>query len=83
MKNATRISLLLAFLGGVLLFLSDQPVGLWPLQLVALVPLLLAVRRVPGRRHAALAGVAFALGYGGPLTMLLAFPWWATALEVG
>jgi apolipoprotein N-acyltransferase len=83
MKNSAWTSLLLAFVGGLLLFLSDQPVGLWPLQLVALVPLLLAARRVPGRGQAALVGVAFALGYGGPLTVLLAFPWWATALEVG
>lgn len=73
---------MLALLGGALLFLSDQPVGWWPLQLVAFVPLLVAVRRTHCRWHAAVTGVAFALGYAGPLTVLLAFPWWATALQI-
>ena len=72
----------LGLLGGLALFASDAPLGWWPLQLVAFVPLLVAARQTHCRWHAALTGVAFALGFGGPLIFLLHFPWWATTAEL-
>jgi len=73
---------LLALAGGLALFASDAPVGWWPLQLVAFLPLLLAVRRTHCRWHAAATGAAFALGFGVPFMVVLAFPWWASAAEL-
>ena len=67
----------LAAVGGVLLFASDYPVHAWPLQLVAVAPLLfaLAPRGVPpSAKLAALLGLAFGAGYTMPLIAVLRFP---------
>src|SRR5215510_6941650 len=41
---------------GILLYFASPPFGLWPLALVALVPLLQATRKSPSYRRAALGG---------------------------
>jgi apolipoprotein N-acyltransferase len=64
----------LAATSGALLFLADYPVHLWPLQWVALLPLLLAIERASGFRAAALAGAATGLAYAVPLRIALALP---------
>ena len=67
--------LLASLLSGGLLFLTDYPVHLWPLQLVALVPWLVALRRWAAGRWAALAsGAAFGAAYSAPLLVALDFP---------
>src|SRR5438874_453781 len=61
--------------GGGLLFLSDYPVHAIPLQLVAFVPLWIALARgVTTRRGAALCGLGFGLAYVGPFQIVLHFP---------
>ncbi len=64
----------LATASGVLLFLADYPVHLWPLQWVALLPLLLAIERASSVRAAALAGVATGLAYTVPLRIAFGLP---------
>jgi apolipoprotein N-acyltransferase len=66
----------LAGVGGVLLFASDYPVHAWPLELVALVPLLYALGPAgkPSKRFAALLGFVFGIGYTAPLVSILRFP---------
>ncbi|HEX5054210.1 MAG TPA: nitrilase-related carbon-nitrogen hydrolase [Planctomycetota bacterium] len=59
---------LAAIVGGLLLFASDHPLHVWPLQFVAFVPLVLALS---SRRHGVVGrctiGLAFALAYLLPL----------------
>ena len=67
--------LVLAVLSGLLFYVSDYPVHAWPLQLVALVPLLFALKhdfRTPD--SAAFAGVFATLAYAVPLLIRLDFP---------
>jgi len=69
------LPLLLALASGGLLFLSDHPVHLWPLQVVALVPLLLALLRWSASSTVAAAcGLALGAGYTIPLTVVLQLP---------
>ncbi|MCC6750465.1 MAG: hypothetical protein IT371_22565 [Deltaproteobacteria bacterium] len=74
--RAGRLSgLALAGLSGAALFVSDYPLHLFPLQLVALVPWLWALdRRAPRVRDALLAGLGFGLCYTLPLLLVLEFP---------
>ncbi|HZD18375.1 MAG TPA: apolipoprotein N-acyltransferase, partial [Actinomycetota bacterium] len=59
-------TLIVAVLSGLLLSVSFPPVGLWPVALVAPIPLLWMVREArPGR--GALAGFAFGLAFFGSL----------------
>ncbi|MEQ1634808.1 MAG: nitrilase-related carbon-nitrogen hydrolase [Planctomycetota bacterium] len=66
--------LLTAAIAGLLLFASDHPLHWWPLQLVAFVPLWLALARsrVAGRRLWPLGSV-FALAYAGPVLLVTGF----------
>jgi apolipoprotein N-acyltransferase len=67
--------LVLAAASGLLLFLADFPVHAWPLQLVALVPLLVGLRVArPSRRGALLAGVVLGLCHTVPIAVALEFP---------
>ncbi len=65
-----------AALSGLLLFLSDYPVHCWPLQAIALIPLLRELSR-PGSsvRAAAWAGLLLGLFYTVPLSVFVALPW--------
>jgi len=64
-----------AFGSGVLLFASDYPVHAWPLQLVALAPMLWALARLrPRLRHAAQAGAVLGLSYTVPTVVALGLP---------
>ncbi|HSP97788.1 MAG TPA: apolipoprotein N-acyltransferase [Candidatus Dormibacteraeota bacterium] len=53
------VNLLLAAAGGVLHFLGFVGFGIWPLALICLVPLWLAIESAPGLRAAALLGLVF------------------------
>lgn len=65
----------LAAASGLLLFVADFPLHLWPLQAVALVPLLVGLmRRADSMRDAALAGVCTGLVSLVPLAVVLKFP---------
>lgn len=60
---------------GFALFLSDYPVQAWPLQLLALVPFLLALFRYADRRPvAALCGCVLGCFFIVPLAFVLRFP---------
>ncbi|HEY3359524.1 MAG TPA: nitrilase-related carbon-nitrogen hydrolase [Polyangia bacterium] len=68
-------ALALAVASGLLLFASDTTVGAWPLLVVALLPVLAALRWLrPGRGGAALMGLALGLGYTVPVSLALEFP---------
>ena len=58
---------LAAISAGLLLFLSDWPLGLWPLQALALVPLFWALTEGPEPDRPGLVGLCFGLAYGLPL----------------
>jgi apolipoprotein N-acyltransferase len=65
----------LALASGLLLFASDYPLHLYPLQAIALLPLLLGLLRLcASTRAAALAGFGLGLGYTVPLAIALEFP---------
>lgn len=65
----------LALASGLLLFASDYPLHLVPLQAVALLPLLLGlIRFCASTRAAALAGLGLGLAYTVPLAVVLEFP---------
>jgi apolipoprotein N-acyltransferase len=65
----------LSLASGLLLFASDHPLHLVPLQAVALLPLLLGLCRLcASTRAAALAGLALGLAYTVPLAVVLEFP---------
>ena len=65
----------LSLLSGLLLFVSDYPVHAWPLQAVALLPLLYALERLcASRKGALLCGLALGLGSTLPLLAVLEFP---------
>lgn len=60
---------------GLLLFLSDYPAHVWPLQIVAFIPVLYALTRwCPGHGSALLAGVSLGVFYTVPLLVVLSFP---------
>jgi apolipoprotein N-acyltransferase len=61
---------LAALLAGAMLFLSDQPLVWWPLQLVALIPLWLALASGPRPRWSPLLGLVFGTGYTLPLLLV-------------
>src|SRR5688572_19751538 len=65
---------ILAPLTGLLLFASDHPLGLLPLQLVAWVPLLVALERASTGWRAAACGILAGLGWTVPLLVVLDFP---------
>jgi apolipoprotein N-acyltransferase len=69
---------------GLLLFLSEPPVGLWPLAFVALIPLVHAAHKSKSYRYAALggflAGIAFFLPGLFWLTSVTYIGWVALAL---
>ncbi|MHC5080406.1 MAG: apolipoprotein N-acyltransferase [Planctomycetota bacterium] len=76
-KPPSRRLFLLAMgsLSGLLLFASDYPLHAWPLQGVALVPLLAALTlRSDSMRHAAGLGLWTGLFYMAPLLIVLRFP---------
>ena len=60
-------SILLGVLGGLLMWAAFPPLGLGALVFVAPVPFLLGVRRAATGRQALLAGLAFGIGFFGPL----------------
>jgi apolipoprotein N-acyltransferase len=60
-KNPPASSLVLSVLSGVLFALSFQPFGVWPAAWIALVPLVLAVRRCPDAKAAANCGAVAGL----------------------
>lgn len=62
-----------ALLAGLLLFLSDQPLVWWPLQLVALIPLWLALASGPRPRWSPLLGLLFGSGYVLPLLVVAGY----------
>jgi len=65
----------LGLLGGLMLFASDKPLGLWWLQLVAFIPLLWGIFRLkPSWSMAVVAGACFGAGYTAPLMHMLQFP---------
>jgi apolipoprotein N-acyltransferase len=68
------MTFLLAPLSGLLLFASDHPLGFLPLQLVAWVPLLLALERTTSWWRAAACGFLAGLGCTLPLLVVLRFP---------
>jgi len=73
----SRLPLLLALAAasGLLLFLADFPVHAWPLQLVALTPLLVGLHALrPSRSAALLAGVVLGLCHTVPISVALEFP---------
>ena len=75
--TSSRLLLLLglAAVSGLLLFLADFPVHAWPLQLVALVPLLVGLHVArPSRVGALLAGVVLGLCHTVPIGIALEFP---------
>jgi apolipoprotein N-acyltransferase len=61
------IPALLGVLGGLLVWASFPPLGLGVLVFVAPVPFLIGVRRASSGRQAALVGLAFGIGFFGPL----------------
>ena len=62
-------------LGGALLFVSDKPMGLWWLQLIAFAPLMWNIfRQRPSWSAAMVAGACFGAGYTAPLMHMLQFP---------
>jgi apolipoprotein N-acyltransferase len=61
------ISVLLGALGGLLVWAAFPPLGLGAVVFVAPVPFLLGVRRAPTGRQALLVGLAFGIGFFGPL----------------
>ncbi len=71
------LSVALGATSGGLIFLSDFPAHAWYLQLVALVPWLLALSSGPPGRsgRATLVGLAFGMTYAVPLLAVTAFPW--------
>jgi apolipoprotein N-acyltransferase len=72
----SRLPLLLglAAASGLLLFLADFPVHAWPLQLVALAPVLAGLAARPRWWGALLAGVVLGLCHTVPLSVALEFP---------
>jgi apolipoprotein N-acyltransferase len=58
---------LAALLAGLLLFASDWPLGIWPLQAIALLPLFWALTEGPEPDRPGLVGLCFGLAYGLPL----------------
>ena len=65
----------LAALSGLLLFLSDHPLHLWPLQAVALLPLLIGLLRYCHSKKAALlAGLTLGAVSLVPMAVVLEFP---------
>ena len=56
----------LALLSGLLLFLANPPVGLWPLAWLALAPLIVGVTRAHSARQAAWRGYLFGWLFLGP-----------------
>jgi apolipoprotein N-acyltransferase len=78
------VLLLLAAASGALLFLADFPVHAWPLQLVALAPLLVGLHLTrPSRRGALLAGVVLGLCHTVPIGIALEFPFLMGAALAG
>ena len=61
------VPVLLGLLGGLLLWTAFPPLGLGSMVFVAPVPFLVGVRRARSGRHAALSGLAFGIGFFGPL----------------
>lgn len=61
------IPVLFGLAGGLLLWTAFPPLGLGAMVFVAPVPLLLGVRRAASGRHAGLVGLAFGVGFFGPL----------------
>jgi apolipoprotein N-acyltransferase len=75
--NRSRILLLLvlAAASGLLLSCADFPLHAWPLQLVALVPLLVGLHATrPSRTAALLAGLVLGLCHTVPIAVALEFP---------
>jgi len=79
MKSASRTSWLgmlsAAAVSGILLFISDYPLHLWPLQALALIPWFFGLVRFCRSWAAGLAaGACLGLFYTGPLNFVLQFP---------
>ena len=76
MSSSRLLALLgLAAASGLLIFLADFPVHAWPVQLVALVPLLVGLHLVrPSRKVALLAGIVLGLCHTVPIAIALEFP---------